>query len=117
MYARSPVNGRARRCTLLVLLALSPAALAAEGEPRIGLIDVRATQGAAPAQGAQIRSALAATRAKSRSGPAGDPPAVKAAYGPGVEASLAPGVEKARQRAKEGKKLFDDLDPQGAEAK
>jgi len=93
------------------------AAEAAEGEPTVALIDVRAVQGATPAQGAQVRSALAASLAKYRIELIADHAAVRAAYGPGAEAAMAPNVEKARLRAKEGKKLFDDLDPAGAEAK
>jgi hypothetical protein len=102
---------------VLLALALPAAAQGAAGEPRIGLLDVRATQGATPAQAAQVRSALAASLAKFRIDRVDDHPAVKAAYGSGAEAAMAPNVEKARQRAKEGKKLFDDLDPTGAEAK
>lgn len=102
---------------VLLALALPAGAQAAEGEPRIGLLDVRATQGATPSQAAQVRAALSASLAKFRIERVDDHPAVKAAYGTGAEAAMAANVERARQRAKEGKKLFDDLDPAGAETK
>ena len=107
------------RGTLVVALVLagSGVARAAEEEPKVALIDVRAAQGATPAQGAQVRAALAASLAKYRIELIADHAAVRAAYGPGAEAAMAPNVEKARLRAKEGKKLFDDLDPAGAEAR
>lgn len=109
---------RARRCLFVLLaLALPAAAPAAEGEPRIALIDIRATQGATPAHGEQVRAALSESLAKFRIQRIDDHPAVNAAHGAGAEAAMAPAVEKARLRAREGKKLFDDLDSAGAEVK
>lgn len=107
---------RARQVTLLCCLVAS-AARAEEGEPKVGLIDIRATQGATASQAEKVRAALSSSLAKYRIDLVDDHPAVKAASGAGADAAMAPGVEKARQRAKEGKKLFEDLDPQGAEAK
>ena len=102
-----------------MLIAAVPAVAHAADDalPKAALLDVRATQGATAAQAAQLRSQLAAGLRKYRIELVEQHPAVVAAHGAGADAALAPALNQARTRAREGKKLLDDLDPQGAEVK
>lgn len=104
--------------SLLVILLLAPApARADDGEPAIALLDVRSAPGTQPVTGAKVRVALAEALGKYRVRYVRDHPAVANAYGAGVEATTAAGLAQARQRAREGKKLFDELDAKAAEVK
>lgn len=99
------------------MLSVSMDAVAVEGEPAVAVLDVRAGNGITAAQAAKARTALAEGFARFRVRVIEDHPAVLGAHGPGADAATQAGIAEARKLARDGKKLFDDLDPAGAEGK
>jgi hypothetical protein len=110
------MRARALFC-LAALLPASQAIAADEEQPAVAIVDVRPGPGATAAQAAKARAALAGGLAQFRVRVIEDHPAIVAAHGPGADTATGAGLAQARGLARDGKKLFDDLDPQGAEVK
>ncbi|HVO31200.1 MAG TPA: PEGA domain-containing protein [bacterium] len=108
---------RSLRFGIALSLLLPAAAFAADEAPGVAILDVRPANGVTMEQAEIVRRAVSNGLSDYRVRVVEDHPAVIAAHGPGAEGASAPALTQARARAKEGKKLLDDLDPAGAEQK